>query len=353
MIPHDDCFEQSVLETSNHSVAPRNHHVILYLWSIHRVRISLPWLEKCSLKKMICPFKAPSIEYRSCLVLSNVNFICSIKKGIIMDNPNPIDEFIFFSTTNQGDVPSFSSRKCIHGIPSAATTPSHATTGDEQRKRTRGWTLHFGTLTCHMTTWECEPRGCFGLLYATHHGFLWFCPHELVIVGSVWFSIYWPMVSFCDLDGLPIIFKWTETGRYMDFAVEHGSFCWGTVPSGDSPPEQWLKPWITPLTIWLDEATSKHKTFLESMIQMGVNKHKTFLESMTQMKTHLQFFFRYPCPRSVWWWLVTRNSTRSRNPRPAGRPSRNSPTCRGTMQSWANSLGFGDIWYTMIYDISV
>ena len=25
MIPHDDCFEKSVLETSNHSVAPRNH----------------------------------------------------------------------------------------------------------------------------------------------------------------------------------------------------------------------------------------------------------------------------------------------------------------------------------------
>jgi hypothetical protein len=36
---------------------------------------------KCSLKKMICPFKAPSILYRSCLVLSNVNFIFSIKKG--------------------------------------------------------------------------------------------------------------------------------------------------------------------------------------------------------------------------------------------------------------------------------
>ena len=116
---------------------------------------------KCSLKKMICPFKAPSILYRSCLVLSNVNFIFSIKKGIIMDNPNPIDEFIFFKMViappTREMFPVFH-----HGSVSMESHQQLPLRPATSSGNMRGWTLHFGTLTCHMTTWECEPRGCFG-----------------------------------------------------------------------------------------------------------------------------------------------------------------------------------------------
>ena len=153
----------------------------------------------------------------------------------------------------------------------------------------------------------------------------------------------------------------------MDFAVEHGSFCWAT---------RYCTQWWLPRTVakamnyapnhvGLDEATSKHKTFLESTLWWTYKK----LWKITIFNGKIHYFYGHfqlqtvSSPEGIWpffpntskmftakpnaqgacggGWLqeiLHAGPKRSRNPRPAGKVGR-----------ILLGLGMYDIQYTLIY----